>query len=327
MEIQTIKAGSLSTISWVGDNIIDWAKTTTYLANGTVKQGGTYYSFGFDAAITSADGQYAFIYKRLGTKGLLLKDGEELREINRSYYCADAYEYPAAFVTVDGVTYLIHCPLEYCRIDFENVETGELVTDIPGREPADVFHSRFEISPGSKYLMSKGWVWHPLDVVYAFNITECLNNPLLLDQWHLYDEHTAEICTASFIDDELVLLGASDESINDEATGFLKNHIAIWNILTRTIESKAKVDVEFGNLFAINADFAWDTVGHPKIINIKTGEVVDRQEDFDSGDQRSSIISDSNTPPQIVFKRHTKQLAITDKEGITILTPSPQYRQ
>ena len=67
------------------------------------------------------------IFTSLGTKGLLLKMPHQLiREVNRSYYCADAYEYPAVFYQNSQIrTFLIHCPQEYCRLEVEDVETGE----------------------------------------------------------------------------------------------------------------------------------------------------------------------------------------------------------
>ena len=160
---QTLAAPGLRTIAWAGpEALIDWACAgQRYVLDGQRSQvGESHFVAGFDRAITSADGQYAFIYQSLGTKGLLLRDGELLREINRSYYHSDVYEYSAAFATVDATTYLVHCPVAYCQLDLEHVETGELVTNVAGREPIDCFHSRLEVSPAGGYLLSKGWLWH-----------------------------------------------------------------------------------------------------------------------------------------------------------------------
>ncbi|WP_293309529.1 hypothetical protein, partial [Pedobacter sp. UBA5917] len=84
MDRKSIKTNTLKTICWVGHSIVDWASAgMCYHPDGKTDQLCPYtYSFG-DSAITSADGQYAFIYQKLGTKGLLLKNGEILREINR----------------------------------------------------------------------------------------------------------------------------------------------------------------------------------------------------------------------------------------------------
>ncbi|KAA2239444.1 hypothetical protein F0L74_24905 [Chitinophaga agrisoli] len=138
----TIKTNDLQTISWIGDKIVDWASAgTIYSQDGTVgRLAHGHVGYRFDGAITSPDGQYALVYTRLETKALLLKHGELLREIDRSYYCAEVHEYPAAFITGDnGRTYLIHCPKKYCRLDFEDVETGEIITDHADRAPGDFF--------------------------------------------------------------------------------------------------------------------------------------------------------------------------------------------
>jgi hypothetical protein len=322
MERKTISAGFLKTISWLNENIIDWANAgQQYDIDGKRTQLCQYsYAYSFDGAITSIGGEYAFIYQKLGTKGLLLKNGDLLREINRSYYCANVYEYPAAFITMNEVTYLIHCPAEYCRLDFENVETGEIVTDISGRQPDDFFHSRLEVSPSGKFLLSKGWHWHPLDDVYVFDIEECLKDPILLDNPKLHHRSPTEIGTASFIDDSKVLIGSSDEFIDDEDDHFPPKHIAVWDIDTDKISTLVKVNGEFGNLFAISEELAWDTFAYPKSININTGEILEKAESVNSGRQRSSIVNKEELV-QIVFNPQTKQLAIANGESIEILTP------
>src|SRR5258706_1675158 len=79
---------SFQTISWFGDDVVDWSKAGMLCSlSGETRQLQKYhFGFRFDRAISSQDGVYAFIYEGLGTKGLLLKNGELLREINRSYY-------------------------------------------------------------------------------------------------------------------------------------------------------------------------------------------------------------------------------------------------
>ena len=111
-----------------------FCRTTIFFRRTTKANCKISFAFSFDGSITSQDGQYAFIYKRLGTKGILLKNGEIIREINRTYYHAETYEFPSAFITFDNKTYLAHCPISYCQLDFENVETGEIVSNIQGQK-------------------------------------------------------------------------------------------------------------------------------------------------------------------------------------------------
>ena len=322
MKRQSIKTNYLQTICWVDNTIVDCASAgRKYTLDGQVKE--LYkYTFGFgDTAIASSDGQYAFIYQKLGTKGLLLKNGDILREINRSYYCAEVYEYPAAFVTIDNRTFLVHCPVKYCRLDFEDVETGQIVTDDQDRNPSDYFHSRLEISPNGKYLMSKGWFWHPWDDIRLFDIRKCFDSPKELDKSEIYPNVGTEICTASFIDENKVLIGSSDEEeMNNELLENLpQKHIAIWDIELNQISKPIKIQSEFGNLFAINEKFAWDLFKFPKIIDLETGEIVDKDESLASGLQKSSIIHHIDKLPKVAFNRQTKQIAITKDENIEIL--------
>ncbi|MEJ2901505.1 hypothetical protein WAE58_03675 [Pedobacter panaciterrae] len=328
MTRQTFKTNYLKTIDWLNGDIVDWVSAgQLYSSDGQQRQIAKYhYAFGFDASITSQNGQYAFIYKRLGTKGILLKDGEIIREINRTHYNAETYEFPAAFVTVDNETYLVHCPIDYCRLDFENVETGEVVSNIPGRNPSDIFHSRLSISPDNKYLMVCGWAWHPVDTVELFEIEECLKNPQLLDKSFLYPNFGTEINSASFIDNDRILIASTDEEpFDDEVPPLLpQKHLAIWNFIKNEITSPIKVNGEFGNLFAINERQAWDMFKFPKIINIQTGEIESKLEEIDSGLQTSSIIyGDIEKPPQICFNRETSQIAVrVNSTTIEVLSPT-----
>ena len=67
------------------------------------------------------------LYTRTQTKGVLLRNGEEIvRQINRDYYHANIYEYPVSFARLrDGREVLIHCPEEVNVLVVEDVETGE----------------------------------------------------------------------------------------------------------------------------------------------------------------------------------------------------------
>jgi hypothetical protein len=324
---QTINTNYLKTIDWLNGNIIDWVSAgTIYSLDGEISQYASYhYALSFDGSITSENGQYVFIYKRLGTKGLLLKNGNVIREINRPYYHAETYEFPAAFVSINNRTYLIHCPKEYCQLDFEDVETGEIITDVEGRKPSDIFHSRLSVSPDGKYLMVCGWIWHPLDIVEVYDIVDCLKNPLLLDGGALSPDFGTEINSASFIDNDRILIASSDEDPFDEETPPMlpSKHIAVWNFKKNEINTPVKIDAPFGNLFAINEKLAWDMYKFPKIINIWTGEIEAKIEEVNSGSQTSSIMgSNVENYPQICFERKLGKIAVKiDSTVIEVFSP------
>lgn len=324
MKRQTIEPAYVRTLDWFNDTVVDWNSAgTAYSLDGTQTQLQKYH-FGFvcDGAISSPCGTYALIYQKLGTKGLLLKNGELLREINRSYYQSSAYEFPAAFWEYKGRTYLIHCPREYCMIDIEEVETGILITNIEAREPTDVFHSRLEVSPDNKYLLSKGWVWHPWNIVEYFDLEKCFEQPTLLDKG-TRPEVDGEVFSATFFSPDKVLVLDSDEIDYESNTNtvHVKNTIQIWNLKTNKIEHTVELDGPVGNLFPIDDKRCWDLYSYPKIFDLKTGKILEEDKDLFSGRQNSSIIRHLDNLPRIAFNQKTRQLALTNENCIEVLTP------
>lgn len=325
MQKQTIKANNLITLDWFGNKPVDWNSAgTVYTFDGKTEQLQQFH-FGtpFDTSITSACGHYVLLYEKLGTKGLLLKDGEIAREINRSYYHADAYEFPAVFFNWNSRTYLAHCPAEYCRLEFEDVETGEILTNILTREPRDIFHSRLEVSPDNKFLLSKGWFWHPFDTINLFDIEACIHNPCLLDNGNSVSNVTAELCSASFIDNDRILIYASNEEpMNDEEVEpILPQCLAIWDFKKDQVIHSVKMDTPMGNVFAIDENTCWDLFEYPKIIDLLTGKVLAKAEEIKSGKQSSSIIHHIKDLPKVAYNRKTKQMAIATGNVIEVLTP------
>ena len=96
-------ATGFRSLCWCGDELVDWVDGGRVLAlHGTDRRRSFNPSYRFDAATASPDGRFVVLYERLGTKGLLLKDGRMLREIDRSYYQAHAYEYPVTLFHEPG---------------------------------------------------------------------------------------------------------------------------------------------------------------------------------------------------------------------------------
>src|SRR5262249_11119680 len=145
----------------------------------------------------------------------------------RSYYFANAYEYPVAVFTLpDGSQALVHCPDSYNKLEIEELESGRRLTTRDGKS-IDFFHSRLQISPGGKYLLSAGWIWHPIDLVQLYCISNVLDDPRVLDQSCKFDfsEWPWDVRSACFQSDDVLLL--TGESADSKTAG---HYLGVYNL-------------------------------------------------------------------------------------------------
>ena len=309
------KGMQVRSLCWQGDELVDWvAGVVRYRLDGTIVEARINWAYKFDRDVTLPDGEYVIIYENLGTKGLVLKGERLLREINRSYYCANAYEYPVALSRLpDGRAVIAHCPDEYCKIELEEVETGRRLT-ARDNKPADFFHSRLEFSPGGQFLLSAGWVWHPFDMVEVFDVERALAEPESLDQvWKLnLEEVNGEVHAAAFNGPETFVFAGEAEEEKSPVIG-------VYNLAEGRLVSLSQVAEQVGTLMPIG-DFAVGFFEHPKLIELSTGRIVDRWEEIASGNQNSSIIwhHESQIPPMALDPAN-RRFAVAGPEAIVVI--------
>lgn len=239
-----------ASLAWDGDDLVDW-----------VGGGGRRYAHSFDRALVSPSGRYSVIYAERQTKGLVLDRGEILREIDRSYYQADSFAYPAAVGQLpDGREVLAHCPDEYNVIQLEDLVTGKRLTRRRGKAE-DIFHSRLCFSPDGSHLLSAGWLWHPWNVVCVFDVAEALENPRSLDRARSSPAmlQTAvmggEVRAACWLDSQRLLITTDtqvpicDEGASDKA-GLPQGYSGIWSVTEQRWLSRDPAWNPQGSLYA-----------------------------------------------------------------------------
>ncbi|NOT64292.1 MAG: hypothetical protein HOP19_29090 [Acidobacteria bacterium] len=323
-----IPAKRVSSLCWLGDKLVDWVGGgASYALDGTVTERPVHYGYRFDAAIVSPSGQYAVIYELLGTKGLLLKDGKILRELNRSYYHAEVYEYPITFIRqADGRELLAHCPNDYCRIDIEDIETGDCLTQSATRKPEDFFHSRLACDASGQRLLSAGWVWHPWDVIALYDVQQALTEPTTLDGTGIAPSTGAEICSAVFADNEtLVLLtsketndgGKADDS--DPLWSAGPNAIVYYDVTTQKCLSVSGAEELVGRCMPVDRNSLVGFYESPKLFDSLTGKVTHRWPQLKTGKQASSIIWGDGVPPTFAIDTQKKRFAVAGDEEITVI--------
>ena len=223
-----IPAKNVQSLCWEGDSLVDWvAGERHYYLDGTEQRRRVSYSFTFDQAVNSPSGDYAVIYVKYGTKGLVLHKGKILREINRSFYQANVYEYPVTLLQLkNGQEIIAHCPERYNRLELDDLATGKRLTDAPDRKPKDYFFSRLSANESGTYLLSAGWHWQPMDYVRIFNINQGLEQPSHFDKWGIEFNTSGDNSSACFVendhfisslwDDKFRQTEQSEESVSEE---------------------------------------------------------------------------------------------------------------
>ena len=130
------------------------------------------------------------VTERFGTHAALINlENANVRELKREDYHADVSSYSIGFLQRDGRVLLVH-QTEWNRLDIMDAETGDCLTDRivdpqmaesgyksdDGKWPPkwesgnyiDYFHSLLHISPDGEYILSNGWIWHPLgQILYS----------------------------------------------------------------------------------------------------------------------------------------------------------------
>lgn len=301
-------------LCWHGDELIDWAGIIRYQLDGTSSGPDIIFAFPFDHAVSSPSGEYVVLYQQLGTKGLILKGDDVVREINRSFYHAHVYEYPVVLFTLpDGREVIAHCPDEYNVIQIEEVESGNRLTARSG-DSDDFFHSRLQVSSDGRYLLSAGWIWHPWDTFQVFDLTQVLQSPESLDRnlsRDLSDVHVGEIHAAAFNGtDQIVFAGEAGE----DGIPLL----GIYSIQAKAVVNSLALDSPAGTLMPVG-DVAVSFYESPKLLDLATGKVLYRWPELSTGLQNSSIIGHLDRIPPIALDPVNRRFAVADSENITVV--------
>ena len=314
-----LQAPGVRSLVWDEDVLVDWvAGGSRYGLDGEVPESRVRYAYPFDAAVSLAGTGYSVIYTRLGTKGLVLKDGQVVREINRSFYHAHVYEYPIAlFRLPTGRTVLAHCPTDYCCLDIEDLATGEVLTNSSDRKPSDIFHSRLAASPDGRFLLSAGWVWHPVDCVSVYDIEEVLADPTRLDGPGICPQAVAEESSATYFPDGRLTVALLGNIESDKANP--PGELRICDVSQPDSPCLVLPTGRLGSLAAIGDDHLLAFYGHPRLIEVRSGKEVLNWPHLRSGTQTSSIMmTDPEVPPMAVDSSR-RRFAIADAQGIVVV--------
>lgn len=337
-ETHRFAAKEVHSLCWYGEMLIDWVMGGYgFRMDGSIIESSRRFAYRFDSATASPDGRFAVIYERAGTKGLLLDNGNDIREINRSYYCANDYEYPVLlFQNSAGRNLLAHCPERYCQLEIEDAATGERLTASGRRNPADYFHSQISASPSGKRLLVAGWVWHPWSMVQIFDVANALADGLHLDNgsspWPR-TRYAQDEGTACWLDDDTLVIGGTEEISEvvsplspENGPAPVPKGLAIVNIVTGKGLRAFQYDEPPGKMFAVGKRHVLSLYRHPKLIDLETGAIVHAWPDIESGLTLDSISATLREyDPPMAFDRIRNRFAIANGGNIMVITFHPDH--
>ena len=315
---------------WAGGALVDVANgwQTIPVDGSPPTRRYTEYGGCFDAAVVSPDGTVIALMSTLGTKGLLLDaDGRLLREVNRSFYHADAYRYPLTLFTLpDGRTGIVHCPEQYNRLEVEDAVSGRRLTTSDRREPNDFFHSRLAVSPSGRYLLNAGWAWHPWDCLRVYDLVRALSEPTVLDSCgDVFDLHgviQAEVSGACFADDDIVVSTSPEQNEPEKPDDLAPNMMARWSTTQRRFTWRRQLQQTAGDLVAIADGVVLSLYEHPRLYDAGTGELMYAWPDLRTGDAAGSIVPSRpvSGPARIAVDDRNHRFAVTDGDNIIVVS-------
>ncbi len=125
-------------------------------------------------SIVNVIGQYGYIYD-LNLKEVVLN-------LDRKDYQIENSSFPIKFVHVNDQDYLVHAS-DWNHIDIYDFKEEKNITyretnkyEAPGY--LDYFYSELHVSPSNKWILSSGWVWHPVSVLKFIDLNEWMTNSI-----------------------------------------------------------------------------------------------------------------------------------------------------
>lgn len=312
----------VQSLVWRGDDLVDLVGGRAWDSAGVERRIFPDRGPAFDRGVASPSGRYSVVYAERGTKALLLEGARVVRELTRSPYHADDFDYPVALAALrDGREILVHCPDEYAVLQVEDVESGQRLT-AGTRQAKDVFHSRLSVSRDARHLLVAGWVWHPYGVVEVFDLDSALTDSAVLDGPGVLPMEPgldAEVVSACWLDDDRLAVATGDYVLDDEEVATLgPQHLGVWSLSQRRWLHLNRADFEIGTLISEGGRVV-SLHGHPRLIDIATGSVWAEWPELDVS-RRCGAYGVTHVPtPVAALHPDGTRLAVAQAEGIALV--------
>ena len=317
---QEIAWPSATTFVWDQDELVDVTTSERRKLDGSRSQPTSIIGYEFDRAISlrHAGVFWTVAYTNRATKAVLLKNGQVHRELNRSFYCADDYDYPITIAAnhADRVV-VTHCPQHFDLLEVEDAESGETLLKIKSKLME--FHSRLAMSADGRYLLDAGWFWHPWCGACVFDLNHASDSSSANLESAPFSS-TNEIDSAAFLGNtHLVVSSAPEDSGGTpHPNDLLPKQLGVWSLADRRWESKVDLSEPTGIIMPWN-EWIVSFYDHPKLVERATGRIVHRWDQVFSGKQVGPIDLGNPPPPPMAIDWQRGRFAVADSTKITVV--------
>jgi len=94
--------------------------------------------------------------------------------------------------------------------------------------------------------------------------------------------------------------------------------LGVWSIDRRLWLSRCRPAERVGTLMPLG-DAVVGFHGHPKLIDLSTGEILLSWPELPSGNQASAIVYGDTPPPALALDRRTARFAVAHADGVTVV--------
>ena len=325
MQLIEIPWPGAATLMWDRDEVLDITSGQRGNFSGSLTSRLINMTYRFDRAIglRSRGVHWAVAYTNRSTKAVLMKNGSVHRELNRSFYCAEAYDYPITIgADAAGHVVVIHCPNKFDLLEIEDAETGTVLDSLKSKDME--FHSRLSLSAGGHFLIDAGWFWHPWCGAAVFEITQRDDGTLS------FAKNTAlstpfseqnEIDSVAFLGNTHLIVSSVSDYLGEEAKSesLCPKQLGLWSLTERRWESKVDMTEPAGMLMPWKESVV-SFYDHPKLIELATGKVVHQWDKIFSGKQLGPIELGDPPPPPIAIDPLGGRFAVAGSKTVTLVS-------
>jgi hypothetical protein len=244
-----------------------------------------------------------------------------VREINRSFYHAAAYEYPIEIGTLpDHGPVLFHCPEHYNKLIIEEVQSGHRLA--APTDCVDFFHSRLQLSPDARHILSAGWIWHPVGFMHVYNLATAIEDPSHLGSEGILPTRgfaDAYVEAACWLSDDLIAVATAhdEESLGWDDGGLEPGEMGVWSISDASWVSRWPIEKHVGSLHRMGGHLlsTWD---HPRLLSCDSGQLIEAWPDLSTGHQMGCIFG-GNREAQIACDSDAVRFAVLEGDEVTIV--------